>query len=280
MSAALDEKSMPAAWFHRITGSSIMARFAPAAVKNGIDSDAVEGARDLPYAIPNVRVEYVRHESPVPTAFWRGVGATHNIWVVESFIDELAAAAKQDPLAYRQGLLKNQPRMRNVLDLAANKAGWSKPLAPIEGRRVGRGISVQFAFGSYMSQVAEISVGADGEVQVHRVVCAVDCGHVVNPDTVVAQIESGIVFGLSAALWNEVTFDKGRVQQNNFTDYRVMRINEAPTIEVHIVKSTDSPGGIGEPGTSATAPALTNAIFAATGKRLRKLPVTATSLQA
>jgi len=280
MAAALDEKSMPVAWFHRITGSSIMARFAPAAVKDGIDSDAVEGARDQPYAIPNVRVEYVRHESPVPTAFWRGVGATHNIWVVESFIDELAATAKQDPLAYRQSLLKNQPRMRAVLDLAASKAGWSKPLSPIEGRRMGRGISVQFAFGSYMSQVAEISVGADGEVQVHRVVCAVDCGHIVNPDTVVAQIESGIVFGLSAALWNEVTFDKGRVQQNNFTDYRVMRINEAPAIEVHMVKSNDAPGGIGEPGTSATAPALTNAIFAATGKRLRKLPVTTTSLKA
>ncbi|WP_116809603.1 xanthine dehydrogenase family protein molybdopterin-binding subunit [Steroidobacter cummioxidans] len=280
MSAGLDDKSLPVGWFHRITGSSILARFAPAAVQNGIDSDAVEGAKDQPYAIPNVRVEYVRHESPVPTAFWRGVGATHNIWVVESFIDELAAAAKQDPLAYRQGLLKNQPRMRSVLELAANKAGWSKPLSAIEGRRMGRGLSVQFAFGSYMSQVAEISVGADGEVQVHRVVCAVDCGHIVNPDTVIAQIESGVVFGLSAALWNEVTFDKGRVQQNNFTDYRVMRINEAPTIEVHLVKSNDAPGGIGEPGTSAIAPALTNAIFAATGTRLRKLPVTATSLKA
>ncbi len=280
MSAGLDEKAMPIGWFHRITGSSIMARFAPAAVKNGIDGDAVEGAKDQPYAIPNVRVEYVRHESDVPTAFWRGVGATHNIWVVESFIDELAAAAKQDPFTYRQRLLQNQPRMRNVLELAANKAGWSKPMRPIEGRRVGRGIQVQFAFGSYMSQVAEISVGADGEVQVHRVVCAVDCGHVVNPDTVVAQIESGVIFGLSAALWGEITFDKGRVQQNNFTDYRVMRINEAPTIEVHIVKSSDAPGGIGEPGCSAIAPAVTNAIFAATGKRIRKLPLTATSLKA
>jgi isoquinoline 1-oxidoreductase beta subunit len=280
LSAGLDEKSMPVGWFHRITGSSIMARFAPAAVQNGIDSDAVEGAKDQPYAIPNVRVEYVRHESAVPTAFWRGVGATHNIWVVESFIDELAAAAKQDPLAYRRHLLQNQPRMRTVLDLAANKAGWSKPMQSIEGRRVGRGISVQFAFGSYMSQVAEVSIGADGEVQVHRVVCAVDCGQIVNPDTVIAQIESGVVFGLSAALWSEVTFDKGRVQQNNFTDYRVMRINEAPAIEVYLVKSSDAPGGIGEPGTSALAPALTNAIFAATGTRLRKLPVTATSLKA
>jgi isoquinoline 1-oxidoreductase beta subunit len=150
----------------------------------------------------------------------------------------------------------------------------------IEGRRVGRGISVQFAFGSYMSQVAEVSVGPDGDVQVHRVVCALDCGQIVNPDTVIAQIESGVVFGLSAALWSEITFDKGRVQQNNFTDYRVMRINEAPAIEVYMVKSNDAPGGIGEPGTSAVAPALTNAIFAATGKRLRKLPATATSLKA
>jgi isoquinoline 1-oxidoreductase beta subunit len=216
----------------------------------------------------------------VPTAFWRGVGATHNVWVVESFIDELAAAAKQDPLAYRQRLLHEAPRMRAVLDLAAQKAGWSQPLQAKQGRRVGRGISVQFAFGSYMSQVAEVSVGPEGDVQVHRVVCALDCGQVINPDTVVAQIESGVNFGLSAALWNEITFDKGRVQQTNFTDYRAMRINEAPVIEVHMVKSSDAPGGIGEPGTSAIAPALTNAIFAATGQRIRKLPVAATSLQA
>ncbi len=280
MAAALDDEALPVAWFHRITGSSIMARFAPAAVQNGIDSDAVEGAKDQPYAIANVRVEYVRHESPVATAFWRGVGATHNIWVVESFIDELAAAAKQDPLAYRQRLLRNNPRMLAVLNLAAEKAGWSRPARAIQGQKVGRGISVQFAFGSYMSQVADVAVSSSGEVRVHRVVCAVDCGQVINPDTVVAQIESGVNFGLSAALWNEITFDKGRVQQNNFTDYRVMRINEAPAIEVHLIKSNDDPGGIGEPGTSAIAPALTNAIFAATGKRLRKLPVSATSLQA
>jgi isoquinoline 1-oxidoreductase beta subunit len=160
-----------------------------------------------------------------------------------------------------------------VLELAANKAGWSQPLSPIEGRRVGRGISAQYVFGSYMSQVAEVSVGSDGEVKVHRVVCAVDCGQVVNPDTVVAQIESGVIFGLTAALWNEITFDKGRVKQTNFGDYRMMRINETPKIEVHIVSSSDAPGGIGEPGTSAIAPALTNAIFAATGKRVRKLPI-------
>ena len=273
IAAALDERGMPTAWSHKITGSSIMARFAPAAMKNGIDPDAVEGARDMPYDIPNVKVEYLRHEPPIPTAFWRGVGATHNIFVVESFIDELAASAKFDPLAYRTALLDKAPRMRTVLQLAAQKAGWGRPLKPVAGRRVGRGVSTQFAFGSYMAQVAEVSVGADGDVRVQRVVCAVDCGQVINPDTVVAQIESGVNFGLTAALWNEITLEHGRVQQNNFSDYRMMRINEAPQIEVHVVKSSDKPGGIGEPGTSAVAPALTNAIYAATGQRIRKLPV-------
>lgn len=271
--AALDERGRPTAWFHRITGSSIMARFAPAAVKDGIDSDAVEGAKDLPYAIPAVRVEYVRHEPPIPTAFWRGVGATHNVWVVESFIDELAVLAKQDPVAFRLELLSKQPRMAAVLKAAAEKAGWSQALRAPAGRRAGRGVSVQFAFGSYMAQVAEVSVGADGQVQVHRVVCALDCGQVVNPDGVAAQIESGVIFGLGAGLWNEITLDKGRVQQTNFGDYRMMRMNEAPKVEVHILPSTESPGGIGETGTSGVTPALTNAIAAATGQRLRRLPV-------
>ena len=273
IAAALDEKGIPSAWSHRVTGSSIMARFAPSAVKDGIDSDAVEGARDLQYTIPNIRVEYVRHEPPVATAFWRGVGATHNVWVVESFIDELAAAAKKDPVDYRRALLTESPRLRAVLELAASKAGWGKTPPSSPDRRFGRGVSAQFVFGSYMAQIAEVSVAKDGSVRIERVVCAVDCGQAVNPDTIVAQIESGVVFGASAALWNEITFDRGRVQQNNFNDYRVMRINEAPRIEVHIIQSTDSPGGIGEPGTSAIAPALTNAIFAATGKRIRKLPI-------
>ncbi|MFL6575215.1 MAG: molybdopterin cofactor-binding domain-containing protein [Povalibacter sp.] len=280
MAAVLDNAGVPTVWSHRITGSSIMARFAPAAMVDGIDSDAIEGAKDQPYEIPNVRVEYVRHEPPVATAFWRGVGATHNIFVVESFIDELAASAKQDPVQYRRSLLRTSPRLLAVLNLAAEKAGWSQPLKARQGERVGRGISVQFAFGSYMSQVAEIVVSAEGEVRVKRVVCAVDCGQIVNPDTVVAQIESGVIFGLGAALWNEITFDGGRVQQSNFNDYRVMRMNEAPAIEVHMIASSDSPGGIGEPGTAAIAPALTNAIYAATGKRLRKLPVAAGELKA
>ncbi|MBW8901615.1 MAG: xanthine dehydrogenase family protein molybdopterin-binding subunit, partial [Massilia sp.] len=273
LSARLDDKGMPAAWFHRVTGSSIIARFAPPAMKNGVDPDAVEGAADLQYKIPAMRVEYVRHEPPVATAFWRGVGATHNVFVVESFIDELASAARQDPVAYRRAMLGSSPRMLAVLNLAAEKANWKSPLKPIAGRRVGRGVSAQFAFGSYMAQVAEVSVGGDGEVRVHRVVCAVDCGQTINPDTVVAQIEGGVIFGITAALWGEVTFDKGRVQQSNFADYRIMRMNEAPVVEVHIVNSHDDPGGIGEPGTAAIAPAVANAVFAATGKRLRKLPI-------
>lgn len=271
--AALGEDGKPTAWFHRIVGSSIMARFAPAAVKDGVDSDAVEGARDQPYAVPAVRVEYVRHEPPIPTAFWRGVGATHNVWVVESFIDELAAQARQDPVAYRLALLDKSPRLKAVLQRAAQEAGWGTPLQAPAGRRAGRGVSAQFVFGSYMAQVAEVSVDAEGEVRVHRVVCAVDCGQVVNPDTVVAQIESGVVFGLGAALWNEITLEGGRVQQSNFPDYRVMRMNEMPKVEVVLMPSGDAPGGIGEPGTTAAAPALTNALFAATGQRIRKLPV-------
>jgi isoquinoline 1-oxidoreductase beta subunit len=277
LSARLDKDGKPAAWFHRVTGSSIIARFAPGAMKDGVDPDAVEGARDLQYAIADMRVEYVRHEPPLATAFWRGVGPTHNVFVVESFIDELAHAAGQDPVAYRRSLLGKSPRMLGVLNLAAEKSGWTTRLKPMPGRRVGRGVSAQFAFGTYMAQVAEVSVGADGDVRVHRVVCALDCGQVVNPDTVVAQMEGGIVFGLTAALWSEITLEKGRVVQSNFGDYRMMRMNEAPRVEVHIVASHDDPGGIGEPGTAAIAPALANAVAAATGKRIRKLPIAASA---
>jgi isoquinoline 1-oxidoreductase beta subunit len=274
LSAKLDDKGMPVAWFHRVTGSSIMSRFAPPMVRNGVDPDAVEGAVDLQYNLPAMRVEYVRHEPPgLPTAFWRGVGPTHNVFVVESFIDELAYASKTDPVAFRRALITKSPRALAVLNLAAQKAGWGKALTPIAGRKLGRGVSTQFAFGSYMAQVAEVSVGADGDVRLHRVVCAVDCGQNINPDTIVAQMEGGIVFGASAALWDEVTVQKGRVQQSNFGDYRVMRMGEAPAVEVYIVNSHDEPGGIGEPGTAGIAPALSNAVFAATGKRIRKLPI-------
>jgi isoquinoline 1-oxidoreductase beta subunit len=274
LSAKLDAKGVPVAWFHRVTGSSIMSRFAPPMVKNGVDPDAVEAAAEIPYDIPAMRVEYVRHEPPgLATAFWRGVGPTHNVFVVESFIDELAFASKADPVAFRRSLMQKSPRTLAVLNLAAEKAGWGKPLKPVAGRKVGRGVSCQFAFGSYLSQVAEVSVGPDGDVRVHRVVCVVDCGQNVNPDTIVAQMEGGIVFGASAALWDQITVDKGRVQQNNFNDYRVMRMNEAPAVEVYIVNSHDDPGGIGEPGTAGAAPAIANAVFAATGKRIRKLPI-------
>jgi len=212
----------------------------------------------------------VRHEPPgIPTAFWRGVGPTHNIFMVESFIDELAVAAKRDPVEYRRVLLEKSPRARTVLELAAEKADWGKPLPA----RSGRGVSVQHAFGSYVAQVAEVAVSRDGEVRVQRVVCAVDCGVTVNPDTVRAQMQGGIIFGITAALFGEITLKDGRVEQANFHNYRMLRINEAPVVDVHLVKSTEAPGGIGEPGTSAVTPAVFNAIFAATGKRLRKPPV-------
>lgn len=279
LSAALDDKGMPAAWAHRVTGSSIMARFAPDLVKDGVDPDAVECARDMLYSIPNVQVDYVRHEPPVPTAFWRGVGPTHNVFVVESFIDELAAAAGKDPLAYRRALLQKSPRALAVLDLAASKAGWGTPIKAGDGERAGRGLSVQHAFGSYMAQVADVVVSKDGEVRVTRVVCAVDCGQAINPDTVRAQVEGGVNFGITAALWGEITFDKGRVQQSNYHDYRMMRINESPVVEVHLAPSTEAPGGLGEPGTSAIAPAVANAVFAATGKRVRALPIASAGLK-
>ncbi|MGH8731934.1 MAG: molybdopterin cofactor-binding domain-containing protein, partial [Burkholderiales bacterium] len=203
------------------------------------------------------------------TGWWRGVGPTHNIFMVESFIDELAGAAKKDPVEYRRALLGKSLRARAVLDLATEKAGWGQPLP--QGH--GRGVSVQHAFGSYLAQVAEVAVSKEGEVRVQRVVCAVDCGMTVNPDTVKAQMEGGIIFGITAALYGEITIKDGRVEQNNFYDYRILGINEAPVVEVYLVKSAEAPGGIGEPGTAAIAPAVTNAIFAATGKRTRKLPV-------
>jgi isoquinoline 1-oxidoreductase beta subunit len=244
--------------------------------KNGLDPDTTNGAINLIYALPNLHVEYVRVEPPgIPTAFWRSVGPSHNVFVTESFIDELAAAAKQDPVAYRRALLDKSPRAKAVLELAAEKAGWGQKLP--EG--VGRGVSVQFAFATYMAQVAEVEVSKDGTVRVRRVICAVDCGTAVNPDTIQAQIQSAIIFGITAALYGEITLKDGRVEQTNFDTYQVLRMNEAPAIEVHIVPSFEPPGGMGEPGTSAIVPAVTNAIFAATGKRVRKLPVDTTALK-
>jgi len=271
LTAALDARGQPVAWTHRIVGPSIFARWAPPGFKNGIDPDAVDGAEQLLYDIPSIRVEYVRHEEPaLNTGFWRGVGVTHNAWVVESFIDELAAAAKQDPVAYRRGLLGKSPRARAVIDLAAQAAGWGERLPA--GR--GRGVSLMYSsWDTYVAQVAEVEVSDAGEVRVRRIVCAVDCGTVVNPDTVKAQIEGGAIFGVSGALYGGVTLKNGRVEQSNFHDVRVLRINETPAIDVPLVRSGERPGGIGEPGTAATAPAIANAIFAATGKRIRKIPL-------
>jgi isoquinoline 1-oxidoreductase beta subunit len=276
MSAGLDAKGMPVAWNHRFAGSSIIARWLPPGFNNGLDPDTTDGAINLAYALPNMHVEYVRVEPPgIPTAFWRSVGPSHNVFVVESFMDELAAAAKQDAIAYRRNLLDKAPRAKAVLELAAEKAGWGQPLP----ERVGRGVSVQFAFATYMAQVAEVEVSKDGAVRVRRVVCAVDCGAAVNPDTVRAQIQSAIMFGVTAALYGKITLKNGRVEQTNFDTYQILRMNEAPAIEVHIVQSPESPGGMGEAGTSAIIPAITNAIFAATGKRLRKLPIDIAALR-
>jgi len=276
ISAGLDANGKPVAWTHRIAGSSVMARYVPPLFQNGLDPDAVESAAQTPYAIPNVHVDYVRVEPPgIPTAFWRGVGVTHNVFVVESFVDELAHMAKQDPLVYRKALITN-PRVLGVLDLAAEKAGWGEPLPP----RRGRGISVQFAFGTYLSQVAEVDVSTDGSINVRRIVCAADCGVVVNPNTIAAQVEGGVLYGLTAALYGAITLKDGRVEQSNFHDYPPMRINECPLIETHLIKSAEPPGGFGEAPTAAVAPAVTNAIFAATGKRIRTLPIDRALLKA
>lgn len=276
ISAALDAQGQPLAITHRVVGSSIVARVAPGLFRDGVDRDAVEAGLG-PYDWPAARLDYVRQE-PMPglvTGWWRGVGPTHNCFVVESFVDELAGAANQDPVAYRLAMLPAGDRARAVLELAAMKAQWHRPLAPAgqPGLRRGRGVSVLHAFGSYLAQVAEVSVNADGEIRVERVVCAVDCGMVVNPDTVKAQIDGGIQFGVGATLWSEITIKNGRVEQSNFHDYRLLRLPEAPRVEVHLLPSKASPGGVGEPGTSAVMPAIANAVASATGQRLRSLPL-------
>jgi isoquinoline 1-oxidoreductase subunit beta len=257
-------------WRHRIAGSSIMARWLPPAFKNGVDIDAVDSAADVPYEIPNLRVEYVRDEPPaVPTGFWRGVGPNNNVFAIESFMDELAKRTGKDPIAFRREMLEKNPRLIAAIDLAASKAGWGGALPA----RVGRGIAAQTAFGSFIATVAEVEVDSDGEVRVRRVVSAVDAGIVVNPDTVIAQVQGGLIFGITAALYGEITIENGRVQQSNFNDYRMLRIDQTPAIEIHLIKSGEAPGGIGETGTTAAPPAISNAIFAATGVRLRRLPI-------
>jgi isoquinoline 1-oxidoreductase beta subunit len=271
MSASLADGRI-AAWSHRITGSSIVARFLPGLFQlmKGIDVDSIDSGADIPYDIPNLKVEFQRDEPPaVPTGFWRGVGPNNNVFAIESFIDELAKKAGKDPLEFRRGMLGKTPRLLAALNLAAEKAGWGTPLPA----RAGRGIAVQTSFASFIATVVEAEVDDDGNVRLRRVVSAVDTGIAVNPDTVIAQLQGGLIFGLTAALWGEITIDKGRVQQSNFHDYRMLRIDEVPNIEVHVIASGEAPGGIGETGTTAGPPALGNAIYAATGVRLRRLPI-------
>jgi isoquinoline 1-oxidoreductase beta subunit len=257
-------------WKYRVTGSAILARWLPPAFQKGIDIDAVDAAVDMPYDIPNFHVEYVQAEPPaVPTGFWRGVGPNNNVFAVECFMDELARKAGKDPVEFRRSMLGKQPRFLNVLNLVAEKANWGQPLPA----RVGRGVCVQPSFASFIATVVEAEVDEHGDVLLRRVTSVVDTGIAVNPDTVVAQLEGGLIFGLTAALYGEITIDKGRVQQSNFNDYRMLRIDQVPKIEVHVVKSGEPPGGIGETGVNAGPPALRNAIYAATGAALRRLPI-------
>ena len=270
-SAALGADGKPSAWSHTIVGQSIIAGtpFASMMIKDGIDATSVEGAADSPYlaAIPAHRVDLHTPASPIPVLWWRSVGHSHTGFVVESFIDELAHAAKADPLEYRRKLLPADSRNLRALELAAKEFGWGKPLP--KGHAAG--LAVHESFASHVAQVAEVSV-ENGKIRVHRVVCAIDCGPVVNPMTIEAQMQSAIAFGLSAALHSKITFKDGKVEQGNFNDYLVLRLDEMPKVEVHIVKSTDKMGGVGEPGLPPIAPAVANAVFAATGKRLRSLP--------
>jgi len=269
ISATLSDGKV-AAWKYKVAGSSVMARWFPAAFQKGVDIDGVDCAVDLPYDIPNLEVAFVQAEPRgVTTGFWRGVGPNNNVFAIECFMDELARKAGQDPVAFRRAMLGKNPRMRAALDLAAEKSGWGQPLPA----RVGRGVSLTPAFASFIATVVEAEVDDAGEVHLRRIVSTVDTGIAVNPDTVVAQIEGGLIFGLTAALYGEITIVRGRVQQSNFNDYRMLRIDQAPKIEVHLIKSGEAPGGIGEAAVTVGTPALRNAIYAATGVALRRMPV-------
>ncbi len=259
-----------AGWKYRVSGSSIMARWFPAGFDKGVDIDGVDSAIDIPYDIPHLQVEFVRAEPPaVVTGFWRGVGPNNNVFAIESFMDELARKAGKDPIDFRRSMLANQPRFLAALNLAAEKSNWGEPLPA----RVGRGVCLQPSFASFIATVVEAEVDEYGEVILRRVTSAVDTGIAVNPDTVVAQLQGGLIFGLTAALYGEITIDKGRVQQSNFNDYRMLRIDQTPRIDIHVIKSGEAPGGIGETGATAGPPALRNAIYAATGVPLRRLPI-------
>ncbi len=279
LSAGLDAGGNITAWQHRIVGQSIVAgtAFEGMLVKDGIDPTSVEGASTLPYAIPNLLVDLHTTKIGVPVLWWRSVGSTHTAFSTETFLDELAAAAGRDPLEFRRALLAKHPRHLGVLNLAAEKAGWGKPLANVRDQARGRGLAVHESFHTFVAQVAEVSVGKDGALKVDRVVCAVDCGVAVNPDVIRAQMEGAIGFGLSAALHGAITLKDGVVEQSNFHNYAPLRINEMPRVEVYIVDSSEQPTGVGEPGLPPVAPAVANAIHAATGKRLRNLPLRLTA---
>jgi isoquinoline 1-oxidoreductase beta subunit len=267
---AIDGKGELTAWSHKVVCPSIFARVFPERVRDGVDPAAVEGIANMEYEIPNLCVEYVRMDTPVPVGFWRSVGSSHNAFTVESFMDELANAAGKDPVEFRLNLLKNRPRVRRVIETAADKVGWGKSLKKGEGR----GVAYHFAFGSHVAEVAEVSVQEkEGAIKVHRVVCAVDCGPVVNPAIIAAQMKSGILMGLSAALREKVDFAKGGVASSNFDNYELLRMNDIPEIEVYIVPSKEEMGGIGEPGLPPIAPAVSNAVFKAAGTRVRRLPM-------
>ena len=270
LEASLNDKKELTGWRHVIVGQSIMAgSFFAAMIKNGVDPTSVEGAASIAYDIPNVSVDLATTAAGVPVLWWRVVGSSHTTFAVEAFIDEVAHAAGEDAFAFRRKLLAHEPRMKAVLELAAEKAGWSDAPLP-KGK--GRGIAVGEAFKTYVAQVAEVTVDDKGQVTVDRVVCAVDCGTPINPDVIVAQMEGGIGFGAGAVLYGAITLKDGRVEQDNFNSYRVLRMNEMPKVEVHIVPSTEPPTGVGEPGVAPVGPAIANAIFAATGKRIHRLP--------
>ena len=267
ISAGLDASGKPLFWQQNIVCQSFVmgTPFEAMMVQNGVDGTAVEGAADLPYDVPNMQVAWNMAPAGVPTLWWRSVGNSHNAFVVESFIDELAKAAGKDPYQYRRMLLDKHPRQKRLLEYVAEKAGWKKPVAP--GR--GRGIAIHESFGSVVAYVAEVSITKNKTLKVHKVVCAIDCGQMVNPDTIKAQMEGCVVFGLTAAFYGEITFEKGRVKQGNFHDYRMLRMNEMPQVEVHILDSKEKMGGVGEPGVPPVAPAVMNALFILTGKRVR-----------
>jgi isoquinoline 1-oxidoreductase beta subunit len=272
----IDGKGNLIAWSHRIVVPSVFEHFAPQRIKNGIDPAAVEGIADMEYEVPNMYVEYVKMDNPIPVGFWRSVGNSHNAFTKEGFMDELSYAAKKDPLEFRLNHLKNHLPARRVLEMAAEKGGWKRPLK--KGQALG--IAYHFSFGTRVAEVAEVSVNEkDGTIRVHRVVCAVDCGPIVNPGTIAAQMTGGIIMGLSAALKERVDFANGGVASANFFNYRELRMSEVPEVEVHIVKSKEVMGGIGEPGLPPIAPAVANAIFAATGKRIRRLPINTEELK-